>query len=64
VSFSAGPQFFVRRRNESLAQFVYRLAGRQLELSAAELEKVIRAADSVDRVEFVTELEHAMQSRR
>jgi hypothetical protein len=66
VAFTDGAMFFIRQRNESLQAFLTSLAALispKVRLSAAEIEAALGRMDALDLVEFVMEVEEAMQSQ-
>lgn len=60
LNFSVGPCFFVRRPGQTPAQFLALLAGEGLGASAEDIAEFLRDADSLEKVEFLLELELAM----
>src|SRR5687767_7527850 len=56
---AAGPMFFVRQAGQSKAGFLAALAGPS---SEAEMEQVLRNADSLDLVELVMDIEEGLRS--
>jgi len=57
LAFPSGPAFFVRRPGDSASKFIAVLAGERLRASEADIASFLRAADSLDMVEFMAELE-------
>jgi hypothetical protein len=64
LGFASGPEFFVRRPGEAPAELIAALAGPQLGLTAAEIGAILAGADDLDLIEFLTDVEDAVWSRR
>jgi hypothetical protein len=62
VALPTAPIFFVRRPDESVAEFVSALAGRALGASEHDIASFLRDADSLDMIEFWEELRGALGS--
>jgi hypothetical protein len=56
---SGGPAFYLRQPGQSKAAFLAALAG----LSVEEMEQTLKAADSLDLVELVVEIEDGLRSK-
>ncbi len=59
-----GPLFAVRHPGQSAYALLVNLAAPVHGISADEMEKLLGSADSLDLIEFVTELEDALRSGR
>jgi len=53
---SSGPWFFVRRPDQTIAEFLFALAGSKLGMSVHDISSILRSADSLDTVEILEEL--------
>jgi hypothetical protein len=62
LAFSSGTAFFIRRPDQSAAEFLTLLAGPTLGASVREIDVFLRGADSFDIVEFLGELEATLGS--
>jgi hypothetical protein len=59
LALPSGPRFFVRRPDQSAAEFLAALAGPKLGATARDIASFLRDADPLDMVEFLEELEAA-----
>ena len=57
LAASSGSVFFVRRPDESAAEFLAALAGPSLHASEQDIASFLEDGDSLDLVEFLAELE-------
>jgi hypothetical protein len=63
LALPSGPAFFVRRPDQSAAEFLAVLAGPTAMASARDIEAFLSSADSFDMAEFLGELHEALQSK-
>jgi hypothetical protein len=57
LALPSGCVFYVRRPGQSVEEFLAELLGPRLGISRDEIASLLRDADSLDRVEFVLELD-------
>jgi len=57
---SDGPAFYLRQTGQNKSSFLAALSG----VSADEMEKVLKGADSLDLVEIVMDIEEKLRSKR
>ena len=57
VAFPAGTVFFVRPPGQSVTDLLALLAGPALGISPRDIDALLRGADSLDIVEFLSELD-------
>jgi len=57
---SDGPAFYLRQTGQTKSSFLAALSG----VSADEMEKVLKGADSLDLVEIVMDIEEKLRSNR
>jgi hypothetical protein len=60
LNLSSGSTFFVQRAGESIYDLLAEVVGARHGLTAADLERTLREADSLDVAELLAELENAV----
>jgi len=62
LTLASGPTFFVQRTGETIYDLLVDLADSRHGFTAADLERALNDADSLDVAEFLLELEDAVRS--